>query len=35
VDASGKPTSDGTRDLFRKFLEAFAAWIEKNGKRAA
>ena len=33
VDASGKPTSDGTRDLFGKFLGAFAAWIEKNGKR--
>jgi len=35
VDASGKPTSDGTRELFGKFLDAFSAWIEKNGKRAA
>ena len=35
VDAAGKPTSDGTRDLFRAFLDAFAAWTEKNGKRAA
>ena len=32
VDASGKPTSDGTRELFAKFLEAFAAWIEKNSR---
>ena len=35
VDASNKPTSDGTRDLFRGFLDAFAAWIEANGKRGA
>ena len=32
VDASGKPTSDGTRDLFRNFLEAFAAWVARNAK---
>jgi len=35
VDASGKPTSDATRDLFRKFLEAFADWIAKNAKPAS
>lgn len=35
VDASAKPTSDGTRDLFAKFLDAFAQWIERNGKRPA
>ncbi|HEX4333847.1 MAG TPA: NADPH-dependent FMN reductase [Usitatibacter sp.] len=35
VDASGKPTADGTRELFGKFLQAFATWIEKNAKPAA
>lgn len=35
VDAAGKPTSDGTRELFQKFLEAFAAWIGKNAKPAS
>jgi chromate reductase len=32
VDAAGKATSDGTRELFQGFLKAFAAWIERNGK---
>ncbi len=32
VDASGKPASDATRDLFKGFLAAFADWIEKNPK---
>jgi chromate reductase len=34
VDASGKPADDSTRELFRKFLAAFAAWIEHNAKPA-
>jgi len=28
-DADGKLTSDATRDFLKKFLDAFAAWIEK------
>jgi chromate reductase, NAD(P)H dehydrogenase (quinone) len=28
-DAEGKLTSDTTRDFLKKFLSAFAAWIEK------
>ncbi|MBV8976224.1 MAG: NAD(P)H-dependent oxidoreductase [Alphaproteobacteria bacterium] len=28
-DAEGKLTNDGTRDFFKKFLDAFSAWIEK------
>lgn len=32
VDASGKPANDATRDLFKGFLAAFAAWVEKNAK---
>lgn len=32
VDAAGKVTSDGTRELFQGFLKAFATWIEKNAK---
>ena len=31
-DAAGKLTDDGTRDFLRKFMEAFAAWIERNGR---
>lgn len=30
-DASGKLANDGTRDFFRKFMDAFAAWVERNG----
>jgi chromate reductase len=29
-DASGKITNDGTRDFLTKFMEAFAAWVEKH-----
>ena len=28
-DAEGNLVNDGTRDYFVKFLEAFAAWVEK------
>jgi chromate reductase len=28
-DAEGKLISDPTRDFLKKFLDAFAAWIEK------
>jgi chromate reductase len=31
-DAAGKLINDGTRDFLRKFMEAFAAWIERNGR---
>jgi len=31
-DAAGKLSNDGTRDFLRKFMEAFAAWIERNGR---
>jgi len=34
VDASGKPASDATRELLQKFMQAFAAWIERNPKPA-
>lgn len=30
LDPHGQPASDATRDLLRKFVEAFAAWIEKT-----
>jgi chromate reductase len=33
VDAAGKPASDATGDLFKSFMNAFAGWIEKHGKR--
>jgi len=33
-DAAGKLSNDGTRDFLRKFMEAFAAWIERNPKPA-
>lgn len=29
-DAAGKLNNEGTRDLLRKFMDAFAAWIERN-----
>jgi len=31
-DAAGKLINDGTRDFLRKFMDAFAAWIERNGR---
>ena len=31
-DAAGKLTNDGTRDFFSKFMETFAAWIERNAR---
>jgi chromate reductase len=30
VDAQGHLSNDTTRDFLRRFVEAFAAWIEKN-----
>jgi len=33
IDASGKLTSDGTREFLRKFAAAFAEWIEKTANR--
>ncbi len=30
LDAQGHLASDATRDFLRKFVDAFAAWIEKN-----
>jgi chromate reductase len=30
VEAGGKVTNDDTRALMEKFLQAFAAWVEKN-----
>ena len=33
-DAHGKLVNDSTRDFLRKFVEAFAAWAERNAKRA-
>ncbi len=32
-DGEGKLTNDGTRDFLRKFVHAFAGWIEKNARR--
>ncbi|HMI83447.1 MAG TPA: NADPH-dependent FMN reductase [Polyangiaceae bacterium] len=29
-DSSGKLTSDSTRELLKKFVDAFAAWVERN-----
>jgi chromate reductase, NAD(P)H dehydrogenase (quinone) len=29
-DASGKITNDGTRGFLTKFMEAYAAWVEKH-----
>jgi len=28
----GKLTNDGTRDFLRKYMETFAAWIDRNGR---
>ena len=33
-DESGKLTNDGTRDFLKKFMESFAAWIEKTVPRS-
>jgi chromate reductase len=33
LDESGKVTNDGTRELLRRFIEAFAAWIERTARR--
>ena len=33
-DEQGELNNDGTRDFLRKFIDAFAAWVEKNGARA-
>jgi chromate reductase len=30
LDAQGHLVNDGTRDFLRRFIEAFAAWIERN-----
>ena len=32
-DDSGALTNDSTREFLRKFLQAFAQWIERNGAR--
>ncbi len=32
LDAGGKLANEGTRDFLRKFLEAFAAWIERTAR---
>ncbi len=29
-DAGGKITNDGTRGFLTKFMEAYAAWVEKH-----
>jgi hypothetical protein len=29
----GSLTNPGTREFLAKFMQAFAAWIERNGKR--
>ena len=31
-DDNGKLTNDGTREFLRKFMETFAAWIERNAR---
>ena len=33
VDAQGRIASDATRDFLRKFMEAFAAWVERFAAR--
>jgi chromate reductase len=33
--ANGDITDDGTRDFFRTFIEAFAAWMEQNSEPQA
>jgi chromate reductase len=32
-DADGRLVSDSTRDFLRKFIHAFAAWVERHPKR--
>jgi chromate reductase len=34
-DAAGKLTNDSTRKFLQEFMQAFAAWIETNGKDAS
>lgn len=34
VETGGKVTSDPGRQLFAKFLEAFARWVERNARAA-
>jgi chromate reductase len=29
-DANGNITNEGTREFLKKFMAAFAAWVEKN-----
>jgi chromate reductase len=31
-DDAGKLTNDSTRDFFRKFMETFATWVERNAR---
>jgi chromate reductase len=33
-DAGGKLTNDGTREVLRRFMAAFAAWIDANARAA-
>jgi chromate reductase len=33
-DASGKLVDDAKRDFLRKYLDAYAAWVERNPKPA-
>ncbi|HEV7499423.1 MAG TPA: NAD(P)H-dependent oxidoreductase [Vicinamibacteria bacterium] len=33
-DAEGALTNDRTREFLAKLMQAFAAWVEKNGRRA-
>ena len=33
LDAQGNVTNEGTRDFLRRFMEAFAAWIERVAPR--
>jgi chromate reductase len=32
-DAQGKLTNESTREFIRKFLDAFAVWVERNAAR--
>ena len=34
LDDAGNLTSDSTRDFMRQYMEAFAAWAERNRKQA-
>jgi chromate reductase, NAD(P)H dehydrogenase (quinone) len=31
-DAHGRLVQEATRDFLRKFMEAFAGWVQKNAK---